>query len=146
VVPGTGAVTVSGDGHIDGIDVDLGDQPELVPVVAALAALADSPSRITGVAHVRGQESDRLAALATEINALGGDVEELPDGLVVRPRALVANPHRPFHTYADHRIAHAGALLGLVVPGLRIADIATTAKTFPDFATRWAALPARAAP
>ena len=141
---GPDAVTVTGTGRIDGIEVDLADQPELVPVVAALASLAGSPSRITGVAHVRGQESDRLAALATEINALGGDVEELPDGLVVRPRPLRADPDRAFATYADHRIAHAGALLGLVVPGLRIADVATTAKTFPEFAARWAALPVSA--
>lgn len=141
---GVDAVTVTGTGRIRGVDVDLGNQPELVPVVAALAALADSPSRITGVAHVRGQESDRLAALATEITALGGDVDELPGGLVLRPRALRADPDRPFQTYADHRIAHAGALLGLVVPGLQVADIATTAKTFPEFAARWATLPVAA--
>lgn len=137
---GPAGLTVSGDGHVRGLAVDLADAPELVPVIAALAALADSPSRITGVAHVRGQESDRLAALATEIGALGGDVVELPDGLVVTPRPLRADPARPFATYADHRIAHAGALLGLAVPGVVVADIATTGKTFPDFAARWESL------
>lgn len=137
---GPAGLTVSGDGRVRGLTVDLADAPELVPVIAALAALADSPSRITGVAHVRGQESDRLAALATEIGALGGDVVELPDGLVITPRPLRAEPGRPFATYADHRIAHAGALLGLVVPGVVVADIATTGKTFPDFAARWESL------
>ncbi len=141
---GPAGLTVTGDGPVRGLTVDLADAPELVPVIAALAALADSPSRITGVAHVRGQESDRLAALATEIGALGGDVSELPDGLVVTPRPLRADPDRPFATYADHRIAHAGALLGLVVPGLTVADIATTGKTFPDFASRWEQLAAAA--
>ncbi len=134
-------VTVRGNGAIRALDVDLADQPELVPVIAALASRADGQSRITGVAHVRGQESDRLAALATEINALGGDITELADGLVITPRALHCQAGRPFATYADHRIAHAGALLGLVVPGLRIADIATTGKTFPDFAETWNSLP-----
>ena len=145
VTTGPAGLTVTGDGRVRGLTVDLADAPELVPVIAALAALADSPSRITGVAHVRGQESDRLAALATEIGALGGDVAELPDGLVVTPRPLHAVAGRPFATYADHRIAHAGAVLGLVVPGIVVADIATTGKTFPDFAARWEHMAAPAA-
>lgn len=139
------AVTVTAGQPIRALDLDLADTPELVPVITALLAFADGPSTITGVAHVRGQESDRLAALATEINALGGDITELPDGLLIRPRRLTADPGRPFASYADHRIAHAGALLGLVVPGLRVADIATTGKTFPGFAERWSELPVAAA-
>lgn len=135
-----GAVTVTGDGRPTGLDVDLADAPELVPVVAAVAAVAAGPSRISGVAHVRGQESDRLAVMAQEVNALGGDVEEFPDGLVIRPRPLRAGVGHAFATHADHRIAHAAALLGLVVPGLRVTDIATTAKTFPDFPTTWRSL------
>ena len=145
VVHRSDAVTVTGGGTLHGLDAHLADAPELVPVIAALAAFADGPSRITGVAHVRGQESDRLAALSTEINALGGDVAELPDGLLIRPRPLTADPGRPFASYADHRIAHAGALLGLMVPGLRVADIETTGKTFPGFAQRWNELPVAAA-
>lgn len=138
----TAGVTVRGTGVLHGIDVDLGDASELVPVVAALAALADSPSRIRGVAHVRGHESDRLAALAGQLTALGGDVTETEDGLAIGPAALAAEPGFVFETFADHRIAHAAAVLGLVVPGLLVADIATTAKTFPEFPAAFAALAA----
>ena len=97
---------------------------ELAPVLAALAALADSPSRLRGVAHLRGHETDRLAALAAELNNLGGDVVETEDGLVIRPRTLRGGV---FHTYADHRMAQAGALLGLAVAGVDVEDVATTA-------------------
>lgn len=140
VVASAAGVTVRGTGALHGVDVDLGDASELVPVVAALAALADSPSRIRGVAHVRGHESDRLAALAGQLGALGGDVHETEDGLVIGPAVLRAEPGFVFETFADHRIAHAAALLGLVVPGLRVADIATTAKTFPEFPAVFGAL------
>ena len=93
------------------MDVDLHDASELTPTVAAVAALATGPSRIRGVAHIRGHETDRLAALAAEINALGGDVDETADGLEIRPAALHGGPWR---AYADHRMATAGALIGLV--------------------------------
>jgi 3-phosphoshikimate 1-carboxyvinyltransferase len=128
---------VSGTAALQGFDVDLGPAGELTPVVAALAALASSPSRIRGVAHLRGHETDRLAALASELNRLGGSAEETDDGLVVEPRPLRAGVWR---TYDDHRMAMAGAVLGLVVEGVVLDDVATTRKTMPDFVDRWAAM------
>jgi 3-phosphoshikimate 1-carboxyvinyltransferase len=126
---------VTGGGPIDGIDADLHDVGELTPTIAALAALAGSPSTLRGIAHLRGHETDRLAALATEINGLGGHVTETDDGLVITPRPLSAGV---FRSYADHRMATAGAVIGLAVPGVQVEDIATTAKTLPEFARMWA--------
>jgi 3-phosphoshikimate 1-carboxyvinyltransferase len=140
VTPGPEGMTVTGPGDLAGVDVDLHDASELTPTVAALAALATGRSRIRGVAHIRGHETDRLAALATEITALGGDVTETPDGLQIRPAPLRGRPDRPWGAYADHRIATAGALIGLVVPGVVIDDIGCTDKTIPDFPAIWAAL------
>jgi 3-phosphoshikimate 1-carboxyvinyltransferase len=140
VTAGPDGMTVTGPGTLSGVDVDLHDASELTPTVAALAALATGPSRIRGVAHIRGHETDRLAALAAELTALGGDVTETPDGLAIRPAPLRARPDRPWRAYADHRMATAGALLGLVVPGLTIDDIGCTSKTFPDFPGGWAEL------
>ncbi|MCW2714085.1 MAG: aroA [Frankiales bacterium] len=128
------AVTVSAGDGLHGLTADLRDAPELTTVLAALAALADSPSRLTGVAHIRLQETDRLAALAKELNGLGGDVEELPDGLVIRPRRLTGGV---MDSYEDHRIAMAWAVLGLGVSGVEVRDVATTRKTVPDFVGSW---------
>jgi 3-phosphoshikimate 1-carboxyvinyltransferase len=128
------AVTVRAGDGLHGLEADLRDAPELTLVLTALAALADSPSRFTGVAHVRLQETDRLAALATELNALGGDVRELPDGLEVRPRPLTGGA---MHSYDDHRVAMAWAVLGLGVDGVLVRDVATTRKTVPDFVGSW---------
>ena len=139
VGPTAGGMTVRGPDTLRGVDVDLHDVGELTPTIAAVAALATTPSRLRGVAHLRGHETDRLAALATELAALGGDVEETADGLLIRPAPLRAGD-RPWRAYADHRMATAGALVGLVVPGVRIDDIASTDKTIPDFPGRWAAL------
>lgn len=127
-------LTFTGTGRIHGIDVDLGEVGELTPGIAAVAALADSPSTLRGVAHLRLHETDRLAALTKEINELGGDVTETEDGLHIRPRPLHGGV---FHTYHDHRMATAGAVIGLAVEGVRIEDVATTAKTLPDFPTMW---------
>lgn len=132
---GSEGVSVSGRGAVHGVDVDLRDAGELVPVLTALAALADGPSRLRGIAHLRGHESDRLAVLAGEINNLGGDVSETSDGLAIRPRPLRAGT---LDSHGDHRIAQAGAVLGLVVPGLLVRDVAATDKTLPDFVGRWA--------
>ena len=128
------AVTVSAGDALHGLDANLRDAPELTLVLTALAALADSPSRLTGVAHIRHQETDRLAALATELNGLGGDVRELPDGLEIRPRPLTGGV---MTSYDDHRVAMAWAVLGLGVDGVLIRDIATTRKTVPDFVGSW---------
>jgi 3-phosphoshikimate 1-carboxyvinyltransferase len=130
-------LTVRGTGAIHGIDVDLHDVGELAPAVAALAALADSPSKLRGIAHIRGHETDRLAALATELTALGGDVTEHPDGLSLRPAELHGGT---FHTYADHRMAQAAVVIGSAVDGVLVEDVDTTAKTFPGFAQVWAGL------
>ncbi|MGN6251740.1 MAG: 3-phosphoshikimate 1-carboxyvinyltransferase [Marmoricola sp.] len=130
-------LTVSGTGELHGIDVDLHDLGELTPALAALCALADSPSHLRGIAHIRGHETDRLTALATELGGLGADVTERPDGLEVRPGRLHGGP---FRTYADHRMAHAAVVLGAAVPGVLVEDVATTAKTFPGFAEVWAGL------
>lgn len=130
-------LTVRGTGRIRGIDADLHDVSELTPVVAATAALADSPSRLRGVGHIRGHETDRLAALAGELTGLGGDVTETPDGLAVRPRPLHGGV---FRTHADHRMAHAAAVLGLVVPNVQVDDIGCTTKTLPDFPGMWAGM------
>ncbi|KJK59789.1 3-phosphoshikimate 1-carboxyvinyltransferase [Saccharothrix sp. ST-888] len=127
----------SGTGRIHGIEVDLHDVGELTPVIAAVAALADSESHLYGIAHLRMHETDRLAALAKEINDLGGDVTETEDGLRIRPRPLHGGV---FHTYEDHRLATAAAVLGLAVEGVQVENVATTAKTLPDFPQMWADL------
>jgi 3-phosphoshikimate 1-carboxyvinyltransferase len=136
---GPDGLTISGAGPVRGIDADLRDVAELAPVLTAVAALAEGPSTFTGLAHTRRHETDRLAAMAKEINALGGDITELPDGLRVRPRPLRAHAaDSPFGTYDDHRMVMAAAVLGLAVPGLRVANAQTVAKTFPEFTDVWA--------
>lgn len=128
-------LTVSGGGSIRGIDVDLADASELAPVLTALAALADTPSRLRGIAHMRGHETDRLAALAREIGRLGGRVDEHLDGLSIDPRPLRGGV---VATYDDHRLAMAFAVLGLVVDGVHVENIETTGKTLPGFPRLWA--------
>jgi 3-phosphoshikimate 1-carboxyvinyltransferase len=130
-------LTLSGTGVIHGIDIDLHDVGELTPSIAAVAALADSPSHLRGIAHLRLHETDRLAALTREINALGGDVVEEESALHITPAPLHGGV---FHTYDDHRLATAGAVLGLVVPGIEVENIATTRKTLPDFPGLWSSL------
>jgi 3-phosphoshikimate 1-carboxyvinyltransferase len=131
------ALVVSGGGAIHGIDADLRDASELVPTLAVLATLADSPTTLHGIGHMRGHETDRLAALATELTRLGGHVDETPDALTIRPAALHGGV---FATYDDHRLATSAAVLGLAVPGLLVENVATTAKTMPGFVDMWQAL------
>jgi len=130
-------LTVSAGDQLLGLDADLHDVGELTPVLAVVCALASTPSHLRGVAHLRGHETDRLTALATEITRLGGDVDELDDGLVIRPRPLRGEV---IETYDDHRMATAAAVLGLVVPGVSVVDVATTGKTLPDFVAMWTAM------
>lgn len=130
-------LTVTGSGTVAAIDADLHEVGELAPVLAALAAVADRPSRFRGIGHLRGHETDRLAALAAELSALGAAVREDDDGLHIEPRPLHGGR---WHAYDDHRMATAGALLGLVVPGIEIDDIGCTGKTLPDFPGMWAGL------
>ena len=132
---GDDGLTLSAGDGIHGIDVDLHDLGELTPALAALCALADSPSHLRGIGHIRGHETDRLAALATELTALGADVTEHADGLEIRPATLHGGV---FHTYADHRMAHAAVILGSAIDDVEVEDIATTSKTFPGFADVWA--------
>jgi 3-phosphoshikimate 1-carboxyvinyltransferase len=133
---GADGLTITGPGTVTGIEADLRDVAELAPVLTAAAALAGTPSVFTGLAHTRRHETDRLAALAKEINSLGGDITELPDGLQIRPRPLRA-ADEPFGSYDDHRMVMAAAVLGLRVPGLRVANAQTVAKTFPGFTAVW---------
>jgi 3-phosphoshikimate 1-carboxyvinyltransferase len=128
-------LAVRGDGLIRGLDANLRDVGELTPVLVALAALADTSSRFRGIAHLRGHETDRLAALAAEVNRLGGDAAQTEDGLIIRPRPMHGGV---WDSYADHRMATAGAVVGLAVPGVEVADVATTNKTLPDFPGMWA--------
>jgi 3-phosphoshikimate 1-carboxyvinyltransferase len=132
----TGGLKITG-GAIHGIDVDLHDVGELTPAIAALCALADSPSYLQGIGHLRLHETDRLAALRAEINALGGDVIDEPTALRINPKPLHAGV---FHTYEDHRLATSGATIGLVVEGIQVENIATTRKTIPDFPGLWSSL------
>ncbi|MEU2347574.1 3-phosphoshikimate 1-carboxyvinyltransferase [Modestobacter sp. NPDC049651] len=137
VVRTADGLQVTGAGRIAPLDADLGEVGELTPVLAALCALADGPSRLTGIAHLRGHETDRLQALDEVLTAVGASVEQLPDGLVVTP-----GPRRPaeLDSYADHRMVMAAAVLGLAVDGVAVRDPGTVAKTLPDFADRWAAM------
>jgi 3-phosphoshikimate 1-carboxyvinyltransferase len=128
---------ISGTGNIHGIDIDLHDIGELTPSIAAVAALADSPSSLRGIGHLRLHETDRLAALATELNALGGDVDEEESALHISPAPLHGGI---FHTYDDHRLATAGAMIGLAIDGIEVENIATTQKTLPDFPGTWHAM------
>ena len=126
---------ISGSGKINGIDIDLHDVGELTPSIAAVATLASSPSTLRGIAHLRLHETDRLAALANEINNLGGDVTEGPGELLIKPTKLVAS--QIFKSYEDHRMATAGAIIGLAVKDLIVENIETTKKTLPDFPGMW---------
>lgn len=135
-------LTLSGTDAIHGIDIDLHDVGELTPAIAALAALADSPSHLRGIGHLRLHETDRLAALTREINLLGGNVVEEETSLRITPAGKFGEGLHggTFHTYDDHRLATAGAVIGLVVPGIEVENIATTRKTLPDFPGLWQSL------
>ena len=130
---GTG-MSVTGAGEIQGIDIDLSSAGELTPVIAALAALAKSKSVISGVAHLRGHETNRLKALVDEINSIGGRATETQDGLVIEPAELRGGLWK---TYGDHRMATAGAIIGLRVSGIEVEDITVTSKTLPGFELLW---------
>jgi 3-phosphoshikimate 1-carboxyvinyltransferase len=129
-------LVVRGGDTITGAELDLRNCGELTPVLAAIAAVASTPSRLVGIEYLRGHETNRIAALATELTALGADVRELDDGLQIFPKALRGNV---FSTYDDHRMAMAAAVVGLVVPGLKVENVETTDKTLPGFAALWSA-------
>ena len=130
-----GRLTVSG-GELHGADVDLRDAGELTPVIAAVAAAASGPSRLTGIGYLRGHETDRLAALARELGGLGVSVDELEDGLAIRPGRMHGGV---FRSYADHRLVMAAAVIGLVVADVEVDDASAVTKTYPDFVEDWTA-------
>jgi 3-phosphoshikimate 1-carboxyvinyltransferase len=132
-----GGLRVTGTGVVRPLVTDLSEVGELTPVLAALCALADGPSRLTGVAHLRGHETDRLQALDEVLTAVGARVRQLPDGLEIEP-----GPGRPaqLDSYADHRMVMAAAVLGLAIDGVTVADPGAVTKTLPDFRERWAGL------
>jgi 3-phosphoshikimate 1-carboxyvinyltransferase len=133
----TGAQDKQGEPYVKGVTLDLTTGGELAPALTAIAALSQEPSVITGIGHIRHHETDRLAALATEINKLGGAVTELEDGLQIEPHELHGGL---WESYEDHRMATAGAIIGLRVAGVGVENIATTSKTLPEFAALWSAL------
>ena len=128
-------LTITGSGKIDGIDIDLGDVGELTPSIAAVASLATAPSTLRGISHLRLHETDRLSALANEINNLGGSVIEGPGDLIIKPGKMIAS--QIFRSYEDHRMATAGAIIGLAVEGVIVENIETTRKTLSDFPGMW---------
>lgn len=134
VVRRGGALTVTAGASIAGVDLDLSAAGELTPTIFALAAFADAPSTLYGIGHIRGHETDRIAALVGELRGLGGEAHELPDGIRIVPRTLHGGT---WHAHHDHRLATTGALIGLAVPGVDVDDIGTTAKTMPQFPELW---------
>lgn len=132
-----GALTVTGGPHIAGVDLDLSAASELTPTLFALAAFADAPTTLHGIGHIRGHETNRIEALIANLEALGGRAEELPDGIRILPADLHGGLWRAHH---DHRIATAGALIGLRVPGVEVDHIETTAKTMPEFPALWSGM------
>jgi 3-phosphoshikimate 1-carboxyvinyltransferase len=125
-------VTVGGPaGHLQGIHVDLGAMPDMVLTLAPLALLAKGRTVIRNVANLRVKESDRLAALATELTRLGAKVQEHPDGLTIDPPETVVPAE--VATYNDHRVAMGMAIVGLRVAGIRIAGAECVSKTYPEF-------------
>ncbi|ROP66446.1 3-phosphoshikimate 1-carboxyvinyltransferase [Curtobacterium sp. ZW137] len=137
-----GGVGIRGGASVPGLELDLTRGGELAPALVALAALADGPTTVTGIGHLRGHETDRLAALAADVNQTGGTVRELDDGLLVQPARLHGGG---WAAYEDHRMATAGAIVGLVVDGIAVDDIGSTAKTLPQFPELWAELVATGA-
>ena len=132
-----GALTVTGGPRIAGVDLDLSAASELTPTLFALAAFADAPTTLHGIGHIRGHETNRIEALIANLEALGGRAEELPDGIRIVPADLHGGLWRAHH---DHRIATAGALIGLRVPGVEVDHIETTAKTMPEFPALWSGM------
>ncbi len=132
---GVDGLTLTGPKSLRGIDIDMRRIGELTPTVAAMALLADGPSQLRGIGHLRGHETDRIAALQHNITALGGAVTADAESLHITPSTLHAGT---WNAFADHRMATAGAIIGLRVPGIDIDDIACTGKTLPEFPTMWA--------
>lgn len=140
--PGPDGLSAWTEGELVGCDLDMHAASELTPAVAALAVFANGVTRITGVGHIRGHETNRIEAIVRELRALGVNAEELTDGLAIEGVGASGklSPTRPFDTYADHRMVHLGALLALKCEELKVSDPQAAAKTMPDFVQRWEAM------
>jgi 3-phosphoshikimate 1-carboxyvinyltransferase len=123
-------LTLVGPQELDGIEIDMNAISDTAPTLAAIASSARTPTLIKGVEHMRWKETDRIAAMATQLRAMGGDIEERRDGLLIRPRPLTS---ARVATYDDHRMAMSLAVAGLANQGVEIEDPACTSKTFPTF-------------
>ncbi|TWT40259.1 3-phosphoshikimate 1-carboxyvinyltransferase [Botrimarina hoheduenensis] len=137
---GPDALTVTG-GTLRGARLDMNAISDTVQTLAAVALFAEGPTEVTGVAHNRHKETDRIGDLATELRRLGAEVEERPDGMVISPRSLRA---AEIETYDDHRMAMSLSLVGLRQPGVRIKNPGCTAKTYPEYFEDLARLTAEA--
>lgn len=122
------------DSEIKGIKYDLKDVGELTPVLVAISLFANSKSEFIGISHLRGHETDRLAALVENITSIGGDAQETEDGLIINPKKLHGGIWKAFD---DHRMATAGAVIGLRINDIYVDDISTTSKTLPNFEEMW---------
>ncbi|QJC21339.1 3-phosphoshikimate 1-carboxyvinyltransferase [Arcanobacterium buesumense] len=131
-----GKLTCRGPATIAPLSADMHDVGELVPSIAALCAYADGQSHLTNIGHLRGHETDRLHAITQTLAHVGIPAVATTDALIIQgnPRALHAGD---LDSYADHRMATCGAILGLRVPGIRVANMEATAKTFPQFVSMW---------
>ncbi len=138
---GTTGLTVQGPETLTGIEVDMGDMPDVAPTLAVVAAFAEGTTIIKNIAHLRIKECDRLSAMVTELGKMGADIEEGEDYMKIHGRAGGTNLHgAEIETYEDHRIAMCFAVAGLKVPGVRITGEDCVVKSFPDFWDRFALL------
>jgi len=131
VSEGKGYVEVTGPSALQGVDVDMRDISDTAQTLAAIAPFADSPTRIRGIGFIRAKESNRISDTCSELRRIGVDVQEHPDGLTIQPCKAIMPAS--VHTYNDHRMAMAFALIGLRSPGMRIENPACVSKTFPDY-------------
>lgn len=137
----TDSITVQGPplGELRGVNRDMSAISDTSLTLAAIAPFANSPTKVTNIAHSRLQECDRISAVCTELRRLGVTVEEYPDGFEIQPATTFQTP-TTIQTYNDHRVAMSFALVGLRVPGITIKNPACVAKTFPDYWQRLALL------
>jgi len=132
--------TLSGGAKLEGIEVDMGDMPDVAPTLAVVAAFAHGDTVIRNIAHLRIKECDRLSAVVTELKKIGVAAEELPDTMIIHGRGGAGLHGAQIETYRDHRMAMSFAVAGLRIPGIEIIDEGCVKKSFPDFWQRWSLL------
>lgn len=136
-----GGITVTGTDNLQGIEVDMGDMPDVAPTLAVVAAFAEGTTVINNIAHLRIKECDRLSAVVTELRKLGAEVEEESDRMIIHGTKGGTNLHgATISSYNDHRMAMCFAVAGLRIPGVRITGEDCVVKSFPDFWERFADL------